>query len=86
MTSTKGDVAHTYRPTVSRDEHLQQRLSQLEVDLCDGAATPLVHALVSGKRFTADEIAHFRRLLDELEASDEASKKSAARRIRKPGR
>jgi predicted transcriptional regulator len=85
VTSVKGDVAHTFRPAVSRDKHLQQRLSQLEADLCDGTATPLVHALVSGKRFTADEIAHFRRLLDELEASGETPKKSAARRKRKPG-
>jgi BlaI family penicillinase repressor len=86
VTSAKEDVAHTYRPSVSRDELLQQRLSQLEAELCGGTATPLVHALVSGKRFTPEEIAQFRRLLDELEASEEASTKPVARRPRKPGR
>jgi BlaI family transcriptional regulator, penicillinase repressor len=78
--SLKETVAHTFRPTVSRDELLQRRLSELETDLCEGAATPLVHALVSGKRFTAADIAHFRRLLDELESEDATTKRST-----KPG-
>jgi predicted transcriptional regulator len=77
--SIKETVAHTFRPTVSRDQLLQRRLSELETDLCEGAATPLVHALVSGKRFTTADIAHFRRLLDELEADDEVTKRSSKR-------
>jgi predicted transcriptional regulator len=76
----KETVAHTFRPAVSRDDLLQRRLSELETDLCEGTATPLVHALVSGKRFTAEDIAHFRRLLDELEADDAVTKRST-----KPG-
>lgn len=84
--STKEDVAHTYRPTVSRDQLLQQRLSELEADLCGGTTTPLVHALVSGKRFTAEEIADFRRLLDELEAGENAVKRAAKSGSRKPKR
>jgi predicted transcriptional regulator len=66
----KHDVAHTFRPKVTRERLLQQRLDALEADFCDGTTTPLVHALVSGKRFTAEEIAHFRRLLDELEPGE----------------
>jgi predicted transcriptional regulator len=84
VASDKEDVAHTYRPTVSRHELLQQRLGELETDLCGGLATPLVHALVSGKHFTAEEIAYFRRLLDELEADGERSKKRSEVRARKP--
>lgn len=84
--SDKQDVAHTYRPVVSRERFLQQRLSELEAELCDGTATPLVHALVSGKRFSAQDIAHFRRLLDELEAGGELSKKPAEHRPQKPKR
>jgi predicted transcriptional regulator len=75
VASIKEAVAHTFRPTVSRDQLLQRRLSELETDLCEGTATPLVHALVSGKRFTAADIAHFRRLLDELEAEDNIAKR-----------
>ena len=84
VASDKEDVAHTYRPTVSRHELLQQRLDELETELCGGLSTPLVHALVSGKHFTAEEIAHFRRLLDELEADGERTKKRPGPRTRKP--
>jgi predicted transcriptional regulator len=85
VTSDKEDVAHRYRPTVSREELLQQRLGELETDLCEGVATPLVHALVSSKRFTREDIAHFRRLLDELEAGGEETKpqKSKSRRTKR---
>jgi predicted transcriptional regulator len=86
VASTKADIAHTFRPIVSRDQFLQQRLTELETDLCGGAATPLVHALVSGKRFTAEDIAHFRRLLDELEADDNAPKRATKPGTRKPKR
>jgi predicted transcriptional regulator len=86
VASEKGEPANTFRPTVSREQLLQWRLSELETDLCEGAATPLVHALVSGKRFTAEDIAHFRRLLDELEADDEVTKRSSKRGARKPKR
>jgi BlaI family transcriptional regulator, penicillinase repressor len=74
VASDKEDIAHTYRPVVSRERFLQQRLGELEADVCGGAATPLVYALVSGKRFTPEEIADFRRLLDELEAGDETKR------------
>jgi predicted transcriptional regulator len=84
VASDKEDVAHTYRPSVTRQELLQQRLGELETDLCGGVTTPLVHALVSSKRFSADEIAHFRRLLDELEADNERPTKRAGPRARKP--
>jgi predicted transcriptional regulator len=65
--SDKSDVAHVYRATASREKLLKQGLSQLADELCEGTATPLVHALVSGRRFTSEEIEQFRKLLDELE-------------------
>jgi predicted transcriptional regulator len=65
--SDKSGVAHVFRPAVSRDRLLQQRLTDLADQLCSGTATPLVQALVEGHRFTAEEIEHFRRLLDKLE-------------------
>jgi predicted transcriptional regulator len=65
--SDKSGVAHVFRPAVSRDRLLQQRLTDLADQLCSGTATPLVQALVEGHRFTAEEIEHFRRLLDRLE-------------------
>ena len=40
----------------------------IEADrVCDGTASPLVHALVRGSRLSADDVAQLRKLLDELE-------------------
>src|SRR5438270_2749075 len=66
-TSDKSGVAHIFRPAVTRDKLLQQRLKDLANQLCEGTATPLVLALVEGERFTAEEISQFRQLLDQLE-------------------
>jgi predicted transcriptional regulator len=84
--TSKADLTNIYRPIVSRDQLLQQRLSVLESDLCEGTATPLVHALVSGKRFTAEDIAHFRRLLDELEAEESGTKRTPKSGPKRPKR
>jgi BlaI family transcriptional regulator, penicillinase repressor len=67
VTSDKSGVAHVFRPAVTRDKLLQQRLKDLANQLCEGTATPLVLALVEGQRFTAEEISQFRQLLDQLE-------------------
>jgi predicted transcriptional regulator len=66
VTSDKTGVAHVFRPAVTREGLLRQRLQDLANQLCEGTATPLVQALVEGHRFTAEEIDHFRRLLDQL--------------------
>ncbi|WP_422927181.1 BlaI/MecI/CopY family transcriptional regulator [Singulisphaera sp. PoT] len=58
-------VAHVFKPTMSRDEMLERRLKDTADELCNGSAAPLILALVNGNRFTAEEIARFRRLLDE---------------------
>jgi predicted transcriptional regulator len=67
VVSDKGGPAHVFRPAVSRDKLLRQRLRDLADQLCEGTAAPLVLALVEGHRFSADDLAQFRRLLDELE-------------------
>ena len=64
---------HVYTPKVSRDGLLKQRLGSLIEQVCEGTATPLVMALVSEKRFSPDDLAHFRRILDEAEAEQEAN-------------
>lgn len=68
--SDKTNLAHVYRSVVSRDQMLQQRLIHLADELCEGTASPLVLALVEGARFTHQEIEQFRKLLDQLEASN----------------
>ena len=73
--SDKSGMAHVFRPAVTRDKLLRQRLKDLANQLCEGTATPLVLALVEGQRFTAEEISQFRQLLDQLEGK----KKSPSR-------
>jgi predicted transcriptional regulator len=60
-------AAHVFRSVVTRDELLKQDLASLADRICDGTASPLVHALVRDRRFTAEDIAQLRQLLDELE-------------------
>ncbi len=67
VASDRGGPAHVYRAAVSREQLLQDRLSDLSRQLCKGTASPLVMALVEGVRFTPEEIEQFRRLLDELQ-------------------
>jgi BlaI family penicillinase repressor len=58
-------VPHVYRSVVTREALLDRRLRDTAAELCDGHAAPLLLALVQGNRFSAEEIARLRRLLDE---------------------
>jgi predicted transcriptional regulator len=60
-------VPHVFRPAVSRDGIVKQRLRAVADQLCEGAASPLVMALVSSHRFSKEEIRQFRQLLDEVQ-------------------
>lgn len=73
VVADRRDTAHLFRPVVTRDELLGSSLAALADRVCDGTASPLVLALVRGQRFSADEIARFRKLLDDLtpEASED---------------
>jgi BlaI family penicillinase repressor len=66
----KGGAAHVFEAAVSRDQLLRNGLTELADRMCDGVASPLVHALVQGRRFSADEIAGLRKLLDEMDARE----------------
>lgn len=66
VAADRRDAAHLFRAVVTRDELLGSSLSALADRVCDGTASPLVRALVRGQKFSADEIAHFRKLLDDL--------------------
>lgn len=72
VAADRRDTAHMFRALVTRDELLGSSLVALADRICDGTASPLVHALVRGQRFSPDEIKHFRKLLDDLtpEAKD----------------
>jgi BlaI family penicillinase repressor len=65
VASDPSTISHVYRAVVSRDELLERRLKDAADELCDGHTVPLVLALVQGSRFSAEELARVRRLLDE---------------------
>jgi BlaI family transcriptional regulator, penicillinase repressor len=76
VTGDPSAVAHVYRAVVTRDELLERRLKDAAEELCDGRAAPLVLALVQSNRFSAEELARLRRLLDEAASSSLSASKS----------
>jgi predicted transcriptional regulator len=71
VASDKAGAAHVFRALVTRPQLLRHGLSDLADRVCDGTASPLVHALVQGQRVSAEEIAALRKLLDEMERRPE---------------
>jgi BlaI family penicillinase repressor len=74
VTSDSSITPHVYRATVSRDELLDRRLQDAADELCNGQTAPLLLALVQGHRFTAEELAKFRHLLDVAGRADQPDK------------
>jgi predicted transcriptional regulator len=70
ITSEKDGPAYVFQAAVSREELLRRRLTELADQVCDGTASPLMHALVQGQRFSPEELAGFRKLIDELEEQE----------------
>jgi BlaI family transcriptional regulator, penicillinase repressor len=74
VASETSGIAHVFRASASRDEIIRDRLKDVADQLCEGASAPLVLALVEGHRYSADEIARFRALLDRLENKGPSTK------------
>jgi BlaI family penicillinase repressor len=74
VASDRSELAHVFRAAVSRQDLIKQRLGLLADELCEGTASPLVHALVAGNRFSPAEIEQFRKLVDELAERQSKSK------------
>ena len=66
VTADRRETAHLFRAVVSREDLLGSSLAALAERICDGTASPLMLALVRDRSFSAEEIAHFRTLLDDL--------------------
>ena len=65
VASDDGGMAHVFRAAITREGLLRRRLGELADQICEGAATPLVYALVENHDFTAEEIRQLRQLLDQ---------------------
>ena len=62
-----GGAAHVFRAAVTHRQLLGLGLKDLADRMCDGTAGPLVHALVESQQLSTTDIAHLRRMLNELE-------------------
>jgi len=65
VASDSSVVPHVFRAAVTREGLLERRLKDAAEELCDGQAAPLLLALVQGNRFSAEDLARFRRVLDD---------------------
>lgn len=68
VSSRKTGQAFVYTPKVTRDKVSGARVRSLMEQLFDGSPAPLVLQLVRTQRFTAEELAELRDLLDTLDA------------------
>jgi predicted transcriptional regulator len=60
-------TAHQFTAVVTREDLLGSSLSALADRICDGTASPLVHALVRGQHLSRQELSDLRKLLDDLD-------------------
>lgn len=65
VSSDTSGPAHVFRADASREELLRDRLRNLADVFCEGNPAPLMLSLVKHHRFTAEEVARFRALLEE---------------------
>jgi len=66
VTCDKSQRAFVFKPTVSREQQMQVRMKEVATDLCDGEALPLVLAFAQQHRFSADELARFREMIESI--------------------
>ncbi len=67
----KGSVPHVYRARATRQSLMKSRLKSIAEDLCDGAAGPLLLALVDHKKFSEKELKSFKNLIEKLDNEGE---------------
>jgi len=62
----KSQHAFVFEPAVSREDEMRSRMKEVASDLCDGETLPLVLAFAQQHRFSEDELARFREMIDSL--------------------
>src|SRR5262245_8665080 len=67
--SDKSRFAYVFRALVSREEVMHARMADIAGELCGGDALPLVLAFAERHKFSPEELARFRRMIDALEAN-----------------
>jgi BlaI family penicillinase repressor len=62
----KSQHAFVFEPAVSREDEMRSRMNEVASDLCDGETLPLVLAFAQQHRFSAEELARFREMIDSI--------------------
>lgn len=68
VASDKRDTAYVYRARISRQSVSTSRIRALVDQLYDGAAAPMLLQLIENEKFSPDEIAQLRKLIDDLDS------------------
>jgi predicted transcriptional regulator len=68
VTSDRSRFAFVFKAVVSREDEMHARMADLAGELCGGEALPLVLAFAERHRFSPEELARFRKMIDALEA------------------
>ncbi|HEY3963181.1 MAG TPA: BlaI/MecI/CopY family transcriptional regulator [Planctomycetaceae bacterium] len=64
--SDKSRFAFIFSAAVSREDEMRARMNDLAGELCNGDALPLVLAFTQSHRFSPEELAKFRQMIDDL--------------------
>ena len=68
VASNRSGSAYVYEACISRDRVAKSRIRSVLSSLFEGAAAPMVLQLMKNERFSSDELAEMRRLIDELDS------------------
>jgi len=68
VASNRSGSAYVYKACISRDRVAKSRIRSVLSSLFEGAAAPMVLQLMKNERFSSDELAEMRRLIDELDS------------------
>jgi predicted transcriptional regulator len=69
--SDKSGHAFIFRAIVSRDDLVHQKMRELADELCGGRAAPLLLSFAQRQKFSAEEVAELRKLIDDLSTKSE---------------
>jgi predicted transcriptional regulator len=70
VVSDTSGAAHVFRAAAGREQWLNEQLQTLADQACAGESAPLVLALVQKARFSPQELARFRELIDRLDTKE----------------
>lgn len=66
VTCDKSQHAFVFEPAVTREDEMRARMNDLASELCDGETLPLVLAFAEQHRFSKEELARFRQMIDSV--------------------